>query len=92
MSEAEIVEAVIRRAGGAVHLIGHSFGGEGCLEVPLNLPDRTIEVEGTEIDVRVSRQRRKSDHWINEPVGSVAIGCADRQPVIVDTTLGHPTK
>jgi len=38
----------------------------------LNLPDRTIEVERTEIDIRVSRQRRKSDHGINEPVGSIA--------------------
>jgi pimeloyl-ACP methyl ester carboxylesterase len=31
--EAEIAEAVIRRAGGGVHLVGHSFGGEVCLEV-----------------------------------------------------------
>ena len=30
---AEIAEAVIRRAGGGVHLVGHSFGGEVCLEV-----------------------------------------------------------
>src|ERR1043166_10095994 len=27
MYEAEIVESVIRRAGGRVHLVGHSFGG-----------------------------------------------------------------
>lgn len=32
-TEAEIAEAVIRRAGGDVHLVGHSFGGEVCLEV-----------------------------------------------------------
>src|SRR5262245_42646434 len=25
--EAEVVEAVVRRAGGRVHLVGHSFGG-----------------------------------------------------------------
>jgi pimeloyl-ACP methyl ester carboxylesterase len=32
-SEAEIVETVIERAGAPVHLVGHSFGGEVCLEV-----------------------------------------------------------
>jgi len=31
--EAEIVEAVIRRAGGPVHLVGHSFGGLVALAV-----------------------------------------------------------
>jgi pimeloyl-ACP methyl ester carboxylesterase len=33
--EAEVVESVIRRAGGAVHLIGHSFGGLVALAVAL---------------------------------------------------------
>ena len=33
--EAEIVEAVIRRAGGPVHLVGHSFGGVVSLAVAL---------------------------------------------------------
>jgi pimeloyl-ACP methyl ester carboxylesterase len=33
--EAEIIEAVIRRAGGAVHLVGHSYGGQACLAVAL---------------------------------------------------------
>jgi pimeloyl-ACP methyl ester carboxylesterase len=33
--EAEIVEAVIRRAGGPVHLVGHSFGGLTALAVAL---------------------------------------------------------
>ena len=31
--QAEIVEAVIRRAGGPVHLVGHSFGALACLDV-----------------------------------------------------------
>jgi pimeloyl-ACP methyl ester carboxylesterase len=31
--EAEIVEAVIDRAGGPVHLVGHSYGGQVCLAV-----------------------------------------------------------
>jgi pimeloyl-ACP methyl ester carboxylesterase len=33
--EAEIVEAVIKRAGGPVHLVGHSFGGLTALAVAL---------------------------------------------------------
>jgi pimeloyl-ACP methyl ester carboxylesterase len=33
--EAEIIEAVIRRAGGPVHLIGHSYGGQVCLAVAI---------------------------------------------------------
>ena len=28
--QAEIIEAVARRAGGTVHLVGHSFGGLAC--------------------------------------------------------------
>jgi pimeloyl-ACP methyl ester carboxylesterase len=33
--EAEMLEAVIRRAGGPVHLVGHSFGALGALAVAL---------------------------------------------------------
>jgi pimeloyl-ACP methyl ester carboxylesterase len=33
--QAEIVETVIRRAGGPVHLVGHSFGALACLDVAL---------------------------------------------------------
>jgi pimeloyl-ACP methyl ester carboxylesterase len=33
--EAEIVEAVARKAGGVVHLVGHSFGGLVALAVAL---------------------------------------------------------
>src|SRR6187549_2658768 len=33
--EAEAIEAVIRRAGGPVHLVGHSFGGLCALAVVL---------------------------------------------------------
>src|SRR5262245_54815121 len=33
--QAEIVEAVIRRAGGPVHLVGHSLGALACLDVAL---------------------------------------------------------
>jgi pimeloyl-ACP methyl ester carboxylesterase len=33
--EAEIVEAVVRHAGDAAHLVGHSFGGQVCLAVAL---------------------------------------------------------
>jgi pimeloyl-ACP methyl ester carboxylesterase len=33
--QAEIVEAVIRRAGGPVHLVGHSYGALVCMDVAL---------------------------------------------------------
>jgi pimeloyl-ACP methyl ester carboxylesterase len=33
--QAGIVEAVIRRAGGPVHLVGHSYGARACLDVAL---------------------------------------------------------
>ncbi|QDW39062.1 alpha/beta hydrolase [Bradyrhizobium sp. KBS0727] len=33
--QAEMVEAVIRRAGGPVHLVGHSYGALACLDVAL---------------------------------------------------------
>jgi pimeloyl-ACP methyl ester carboxylesterase len=33
--EAEIIEAVCRRAGGRVHLVGHSYGGQACLVVAI---------------------------------------------------------
>ena len=33
--ESEIIESVIRRAGGSVHLVGHSFGGLAALAVAL---------------------------------------------------------
>jgi pimeloyl-ACP methyl ester carboxylesterase len=32
---AEIIEAVIRHAGDAVHLVGHSYGGQACLAVAM---------------------------------------------------------
>jgi pimeloyl-ACP methyl ester carboxylesterase len=33
--EAEVVEAVVRHAGGHVHIVGHSFGGQVCLAVAI---------------------------------------------------------
>jgi pimeloyl-ACP methyl ester carboxylesterase len=33
--QAEVVEAVIQRAGGPVHLVGHSFGALACLDIAL---------------------------------------------------------
>jgi pimeloyl-ACP methyl ester carboxylesterase len=33
--QAEIVEAVVRRAGGPVHLVGHSYGALVCMDVAL---------------------------------------------------------
>lgn len=44
--EAEVVEAVIRRAGGPVHLVGHSFGGLVSVAVALrgNVPLASLSV------------------------------------------------
>ena len=36
--EADIIESVIRQAGGPVHLVGHSFGGLSALAVALRQP------------------------------------------------------
>ena len=33
--EADIIETVIHRAGGAVHLVGHSYGAQACLAVAI---------------------------------------------------------
>jgi pimeloyl-ACP methyl ester carboxylesterase len=33
--EAEIIEAVSRRAGGRVHLVGHSYGSQACIAVAI---------------------------------------------------------
>jgi pimeloyl-ACP methyl ester carboxylesterase len=33
--EAEILEAVVLRAGGPLHLVGHSYGGQACLAVAI---------------------------------------------------------
>ena len=52
--ETEVVETVLRRAGNAVHLVGHSFGGLVALAVALrnNVPLASltiIEAPATEI-------------------------------------------
>jgi pimeloyl-ACP methyl ester carboxylesterase len=33
--EADIIEVVARRAGGQIHLVGHSYGGQACLAVAI---------------------------------------------------------
>src|SRR5215471_14821642 len=33
--EVDIIETVIHRAGGAVHLVGHSYGAQACLAVAI---------------------------------------------------------
>lgn len=62
--EAEIVEAVIARAGGNVHLVGHSFGGLISLAVALRhrvgLKSLTI-VEAPAVEIL--RQRGEHEHY-----------------------------
>ncbi len=43
-SEADIVEAVIRHAGGPVHLVGHSFGGLTALAVAMRQPELLLSL------------------------------------------------
>jgi pimeloyl-ACP methyl ester carboxylesterase len=42
--EADIVEEVIRRSGGPVHLVGHSFGGLGALAVAMRHPELLLSL------------------------------------------------
>jgi pimeloyl-ACP methyl ester carboxylesterase len=62
--EAEVLEAVIRRAGGGVHLVGHSFGGLVALAVALrrevNLASLVI-VEAPAAELL--RERGEAQHY-----------------------------
>jgi pimeloyl-ACP methyl ester carboxylesterase len=62
--EIDIVEAVVRRAGGGIHLVGHSFGGLVSLAVALRGQSRLasltiLEAPATEI----LRDRGETDHY-----------------------------
>jgi pimeloyl-ACP methyl ester carboxylesterase len=62
--EADVLEAVIRRAGGRVHLVGHSFGGLVALAVALRdkVPLASlvlVEAPAAEI----LRERREDQHY-----------------------------
>jgi pimeloyl-ACP methyl ester carboxylesterase len=60
--EAEIVEAVVRRAGGRVHLVGHSFGGLVALAVAVRgqapLASLTILEAPAAALLRINGERR----------------------------------
>jgi pimeloyl-ACP methyl ester carboxylesterase len=61
---AEAMESVIRRTGGRVHLIGHSFGGLVALAVALrnrvSLASLTI-IEAPAVDIL--RERKEDQHY-----------------------------
>jgi pimeloyl-ACP methyl ester carboxylesterase len=62
--EAEALESVIRKAGGPVHLVGHSFGGLAALAVALR--DRTPLASLTILEapaVEVLREDRDDQHY-----------------------------
>jgi pimeloyl-ACP methyl ester carboxylesterase len=62
--EAEVLEAVIRRAGGRVHLVGHSFGGLVALAVALR--DRVALASLTIIEapaVGALQQQEEEQHY-----------------------------
>jgi pimeloyl-ACP methyl ester carboxylesterase len=62
--EAEVVEAVIRQAGGAVHLVGHSFGGLVALAVAMR---REVNLAGLVIveapAAELLRERGEVEHY-----------------------------
>jgi pimeloyl-ACP methyl ester carboxylesterase len=63
--EAEIVEAVIRCAGGPVHLVGHSFGGLVALAVALRnqVPLESLSIIEAPI-VELLRLRAEHQHYL----------------------------
>jgi pimeloyl-ACP methyl ester carboxylesterase len=66
--EAEIIEAVIRQAGGAVHLVGHSFGGQACLAVALRGAAPLISLSVIE-PTGVNLLRRAGEHALFQQIG-----------------------
>jgi pimeloyl-ACP methyl ester carboxylesterase len=62
--EAEVVEAVIRRAGGPVHLVGHSFGGLVALGVALRneVPLASLVIAEAPA-AEILRDRRELRHY-----------------------------
>ena len=60
--EAEILEAVIRRAASPVHLVGHSFGGAVALTVALRkrVPVRSLVVIEAPVPELL---RHAGEHW-----------------------------
>jgi pimeloyl-ACP methyl ester carboxylesterase len=62
--EAEMVEAVIREAGGNVHLVGHSFGGSVALIVALRKRVRIASLTVLEAPLpSLLRQCREEEHY-----------------------------
>jgi pimeloyl-ACP methyl ester carboxylesterase len=59
--EAEIIESVVRRTGGPVHLVGHSFGGVAALSVALRkrVPLLSLVV----IDAPAAELLRSAKEW-----------------------------
>jgi len=62
--EAEVIEAVIRKAGGRVHLVGHSFGGLVSLSVALRnrVPLASVTIIEAPL-VGLLRDRQELQHY-----------------------------
>jgi pimeloyl-ACP methyl ester carboxylesterase len=64
-SEAEIIEAVIRRAGSPVHLVGHSFGGLAAIAVALRQPQLLRSLTIVEAPaVQILRHVGEAEHYL----------------------------
>jgi pimeloyl-ACP methyl ester carboxylesterase len=62
--EADVVEAVIRRAGGRVHLVGHSFGGLVALAVALRDKAPLASLALVEVPAaEILREKREDQHY-----------------------------
>lgn len=61
--EVDVVEAVIRRAGGPVHLVGHSFGG--LVSVATALRNRTALASLTVLEAPAMEVLREYGEWVH---------------------------
>src|SRR4029450_2351429 len=73
--EVDVIEAVIQRTNGVVHLVGHSYGGTVCLATALRDQTRVASltlIEATPFNLL----RRSGDLGLYEQVRAMSDDCA----------------
>jgi len=71
--QADIIEAVARRAGGTVHLVGHSFGGLACLAAAMRGTIRVASLTAIE-PVAFGLLPRNNEHALNDEINTMRDG------------------